>query len=216
MFIGHFAVALAAKRPAPRVSLGTLCFAAQFLDLLWPWLILGGLETVRIVPGITVVTPLDFTSYPYSHSAAAALGWGLLFAAVHWLRRRDGRIALLLAGVVFSHWLLDFATHRPDLQLWGGNPTRVGLELWRSLPGTLAVELALFALGAALYLRTTRPRDTAGRWGFWSLVAVLLVIYLLALFGPPPPSVAAIGWAGQATWLLVAWGWWVDRHRSAA
>jgi len=34
MFIGHYGVALAAKKAAPRTSLGTLIFAAQFLDFL--------------------------------------------------------------------------------------------------------------------------------------------------------------------------------------
>lgn len=216
MFLGHFAIGFAGKRPAPRVSLGTLFFAAQFLDLLWPWLVLLGIERVRIAPGITVVTPLDFVSYPWSHSAAAALAWALLVAGAHWLRKRDGAAAAVLAAAVFSHWLLDFLTHRPDLQLWGGNPTRVGLELWRSLSATLAVELGLFAAGLALYAISTRARDRAGRWGLWGLALFLLGVYAAALFGPPPPSVAAIGWAGQATWLLVLWGWWVDRHRSAA
>ena len=36
MFIGRFGVALAAKRVAPKTSLGTLILAAQFLDFLWP------------------------------------------------------------------------------------------------------------------------------------------------------------------------------------
>ena len=35
MFIGHFAVALGAKKAAPRTSLGTLVLAAQFADLHW-------------------------------------------------------------------------------------------------------------------------------------------------------------------------------------
>ncbi len=50
MFIGHFAVAIAAKKVAPRVSLGTLIFAAAFLDAVWPVLVLLGIERFRIVP----------------------------------------------------------------------------------------------------------------------------------------------------------------------
>ena len=63
MFIGHFGVGFGAKRFAPAVSLGTLFLAAQFADLLWPTLLLLGVEEVRIDPGITVVTPLDFVHY---------------------------------------------------------------------------------------------------------------------------------------------------------
>jgi hypothetical protein len=41
------------------------------------------------------------------------------------------------------------------------------------------------------------------------------VIHFASLFGPPPPSVTALAWVGQAQWLLVAWGYWVDNHRRA-
>ncbi len=44
-------------------------------------------------------------------------------------------------------------------------------------------------------------------------IAVLVMIYFANLFGPPPPSVSAVAWSAQAIWLLVAWGYWVDRHR---
>jgi hypothetical protein len=44
MFIGHFAVGLGAKRFAPRTSLGWLLAAPLFLDLIWPVLVLAGVE----------------------------------------------------------------------------------------------------------------------------------------------------------------------------
>jgi hypothetical protein len=103
--------------------------------------------------------------------------------------------------------------HRPDLPLVPGNDTRVGLGLWNSFPATLAIELALLGAGAWIYARTTRARDGIGRWAFVGLLAFLLVIEVANLFGPPPPSVQAIAWAGQAQWLLVLWAFWVDRHR---
>ena len=58
MFIGHFGVALAAKRVAPRPSLGTLTLAAMLVDGIWPLFLLLGWEEVRIVPGITAVKPV--------------------------------------------------------------------------------------------------------------------------------------------------------------
>jgi len=48
MFIGHFGVALAAERAAPRASLGTLFFATQLPDFLWAMLLLANIEHVRI------------------------------------------------------------------------------------------------------------------------------------------------------------------------
>lgn len=220
MFVGHFGLAFGAKgakRIAPAVSLGTLFLAAQWADLLWPTLVLAGVERVEIAPGATAVTPLDFQFYPYSHSLVALVLWGLLLGAVYKLvRRRPGlAIPAILAGLVVSHWVLDALTHRPDVPLDLAGAHRVGLGLWSSLPGTLVVELPLFLLGVALYARTTAPRDRTGSWAFWSLVGFLLAIYLGNLFGPPPPSVQAVAWTTQAMWLLIAWAYWVDRHRTA-
>ena len=75
MFIGHFGVGLAAKPAAKQTSLGTLFLASQFIDLLWPTLLLLGLESVKIVPGATKLTPLEFVHYPISHSLVAVVVW---------------------------------------------------------------------------------------------------------------------------------------------
>lgn len=215
MFIGHFAVGFAAKAVAPRVSLGTLFLAAQFLDLLWPVLLLLGIERVSIVPGATAVTPLVFEHYPVSHSLAAVMGWAALFAAGHVLLRRNPAAAAVLAALVVSHWALDAIVHQPDLPLFSGSATVIGLNAWISLPLTLAIEVSLFALGVWLYSRATSPRDAVGRWSLAALVAFLMLVYAGNLFVAPPPSVEAVAWVGQLQWLLVLWGWWIDRHRRA-
>lgn len=214
MFLGHFAVGLGLKKHAPRVSLGTLFLAAQFVDLLWPTLLLLGLERVAFVPGITAVTPLDFEHYPISHSLLATVVWVALYAGVYWLSQRSVRGAVVCGLAVLSHWILDLVTHRPDLPLYPGGE-RVGLGLWDSLAGTMAVELGLFVLGLWLYVRCTRALDRVGSYALWALVGFLLLIYAANLFGPPPAEAGAIAWVGQAQWLLVAWGYWIDRHRRA-
>ena len=109
MFIGHMAVAFGAKRAAPAVSLGTMLFACQLADLIWPVLVLLAVERVAVQTGVTVVTPLDFIYYPYSHS--------------------------------------------------------------------------------------------------------LVPIYAANLFGPPPSDGMSAAWSALALWLLVIWGYWIDRHR---
>lgn len=216
MFIGHFAVALAAKRAAPEVSLGTLFLAAQLADLVWPTLVLLGIESFAIRPGLTAVTPLDFTSYPYSHSLVALAGWGLALAALHFFARRRLLAATVIGLVVLSHWALDVATHRPDMPLTIGGSARLGLGLWHSIAATLAVEGLLFAAGVWVYARATRALDRTGTWSFIGLALFLVLVYAANVFGPPPPSVAAVAWSAQAIWLLVAWGYWIDRHRAAS
>jgi hypothetical protein len=215
VFLGHFGLALAAKRVAPAASLGTTVLAAQFADALWPLFALAGIEQVRIDPGITRVTPLDFVHYPYSHSLAADVGWAALFGIVYTCWRKDGRTAMWLAALVVSHWVLDVIAHRPDLPLWLRGP-KVGLGLWNSLPATLVVEFALFAGGAWLYVRATRARDRLGTVLIAAFIATLAVLYLAAVFGPPPPSPRALALTGLLGWLFVAWGYWIDRHRVPA
>ena len=213
MFIGHFATAYAAKRIAPRTSLGTLFAAAQLPDLVWPWLVLAGAERATIAPGDTAFTPLRFDSYPISHSLLTVAAWGAAMGALHFWRKRRPLDALVLAALAVGHWVLDFASHRPDMPLWPGGP-RLGLGLWNSVPATIAVELAMLASGLWLALLATRARDRLGRWGFAALAALLLVIYVGNATSPPPPSMEAVGGVGAAGGLLfVALAAWIDRHR---
>jgi len=216
MFIAHFGVGFGAKSIAPKLSLGSLLLAAQFVDLLWPTLLLLGIEHVRIVPGATAVMPLLFEHYPISHSLLAVLGWAALAGCAHFLLRRERVGAIVLAALVLSYWGLDAIVHQPDLPLFPGSTTVVGLNAWSSLPLTLAIEIPLFALGVWLYARATTACDRIGYWGYWSLVAFLLVSYAGSLFGAPPPSAEAVAWVGQSQWLLVLWGYWIDAHRRTA
>lgn len=215
MFLGHHAVGLAAKRIAPRTSLGWLLAAPILADLLWPLFLLLGWERVRIEPGNTAVTPLAFDSYPLSHSLLLTVGWAALAALVMWLFTRDGRGASVVAVLVVSHWVLDFASHRPDMPLLPAGGPKVGLGLWNSVLATVLVELALFFAGLEIYLRATKARDRRGTWLLAVYAVLMLAIYAGNLFGPPPPSARAIAFAALLLWLIPAWGWWIDRHREA-
>jgi hypothetical protein len=217
MFLGHLAVGFGGKRSAPAVSLGALIAAATLADLLWSAFVLAGVERVEIRPGATAVTPLEFTSYPYSHSLVALVIWGALFAGGYALLRRGGWLApLVLFVAVLSHWVLDVVSHAPDMPVTLGGSTRLGLGLWNSRPATLAVELGLFAVGLVLYARITRARDRVGSIGLWALVALLLLVYGGSFFGPPPPRVAVVAWGNVFGGLLtVALATWVDRHRES-
>ncbi len=212
MFIGHFAVALAAKKADPRVRLGTLVMAAQWLDLLWPIFLLLGLEEVRPAPGITRFSPFDFVSYPYTHSLAAALAWAVLFGGIYFFAKRNTQGAILLGALVISHWVLDWFTHRPDLPLYPGG-MKVGLGLWNSVAGTLIVESLMFIAGAMVYLRSTRARDRIGSIALWSFLLLLVLIYVLSLVSSDVPDQKQIAWGGLTMWIFVPWAYWIDRHR---
>jgi membrane-bound metal-dependent hydrolase YbcI (DUF457 family) len=214
MFIGHFAVAFAAKRSAPSVSLGTLFIACELVDLVWPMLVLLGVETVRIAPGNTAFTPLEFVHYPWTHSLVMSAAWALVAAALYFLVRRDVRTAMVVGAVVLSHWFLDAAVHRPDLPLVPGGAARIGFSLWNSVPATVAVEGLMFCAAVLLYAKSTRALDRAGRIGLWALIAFLIAAYCAAAFGPPPPNVQAVAWAGIVGGSVTAlWAYWINRHR---
>ncbi len=211
MFIGHFAVGFAAKRVAPRTSLATLIVAAQLVDLVWPILVLLGIEVVRIDPGNTAFTPLDFVHYPWTHSLVMVAIWAVVFGLAYRMRTGYGRGAGVVGALVLSHWVLDWISHRPDLPLAPG-AVKVGLGLWNSRPATVIVEGALFAAGLAVYLRTTRARSRAGSIGLWAFVALLVLGYA-ANIGSVPPSARAVAIAGVASWVFVPWLAWIDRRR---
>lgn len=189
----------------------------QLVDLLWPIMLLLGLERVQIAPGRTAFTPLDFTHYPITHSLVAGLGWGLLLGVAYLVTRRSPLGAWVVGVGVLSHWFLDLIVHRPDLPLTPWGAARAGLGLWNPVPGTLAVEIGLYVVGAAIYLGTTRARDRSGHYGLWALLAVLLVLYLTSAFGGwAPPGETAVAVAGLGLWLFVPWAYWVDAHRTSA
>ncbi len=215
MFIGHFAVGFAAKKLAPRTSLGSLFFAAQFLDLLWPIFLLAGLEHVRIAPGITRMSPFDFYDYPITHSLLAAGIWSLLVVAAYYALRRRARAAWVMGLGVFSHWILDFLVHRPDLPLWPGGP-RVGLGLWNSWVLETTLEVAIFAGGAWMYFSVTRARDNIGRYALCALLVFLFLGWVASLFAGAPPNERSMAWGALSMWILVPWAWWVDHHREIA
>jgi hypothetical protein len=216
MFLGHYGIAFGAKRLSPRTSLGWLAFAAEFLDELWPILLLAGVEQVRIVPGLMAASALDFVSYPISHSLLMACLWGGLIAALYNRLRRNHTGALVVGVLVVSHWVLDVPVHRPDLPLFPGSSVRVGLGLWNSVPMTIVLEAVVFIGGLLVYLRSTRARDGVGTWGLWVMVGMLVLFFVGGTFGSPPPGERALAIATLGLWLFVPWSWWIDRHRDPA
>ncbi len=215
MFIGHFAVGFGAKSIQPKVSLGTYFLAAQFLDLLWPTFLLLGWEKVEIDPGNTVMTPLNFISYPYTHSLLMALLWSGAVGFIYWLFKKNKTGALVLGFCVLSHWILDLLVHRPDLPLYPGDSAMFGFGLWNHPPIAIVLESLIFFAGVILYLRFTKAKNKTGSYALWTLIIFLAVIQTMNIMGPPPPDVKSIAIAGHLQWLFVIWAYWADRNREA-
>ena len=211
MFVGHLAVALGAKQLEPKIPLAAGVAAAFGIVLLWPIFLIVGLEQVRIAPGDTAFTQLAFDSYPWSHSLLAVALWAAIVTAAGKAALGTLRSGAVLGGLVVSHWLLDFVTHRPDLPLWPDGPV-AGLGLWNSVPGTIAVEGLLFVSAIAAYRSVTTARDRIGTWAFGGLIALTGVVWITQPWAPPPPSARAVAWSALIMWLLVPWAGWVERH----
>lgn len=216
MFIGHFGIGFGAKKLAPAISLGILFIAAQFLDLLWPTLLLFNVEHVRIMPGITRMTPLNFTDYPITHSMVMAMVWGILLGFICWLVTKKLKLSVIIFLCVVSHWILDLLVHRPDLPVMPGSPTRLGFGLWNWPFWATLIEAILFVGGVFLYYRATSAKNKFGQYGLIALIALLLISHIGNMVGPPPPSVKMIAWAGQLQWLFVILAFFVDKNRVAA
>jgi membrane-bound metal-dependent hydrolase YbcI (DUF457 family) len=214
MFIGHFGAAFAAKKVSKKASLGTYILASQFIDLLWPILVLLGIEKVLIDPGNTAFTPLNFIYYPFSHSFLAVVIWGLLFGLIYYTLKKDTKTSIVLFLLVISHWILDLLTHRADLPIFPWSDFKVGLGLWNNVFLTIILESIIFIGGVYLYTRVTESKNKKGTIALISLVVFLGIIYIMNIVSPPPPDEKAIGYAGLLMWLFVAWGYWIDRNRS--
>jgi hypothetical protein len=184
--------------------------AVQFLDLLWPIFVLLGIETFKIEPGNTVLTPLNFTNYPYSHSLMMTIIYALLFGFIYFAFTKNKKGSLLLGSLVLSHWVLDFITHKPDLPLSPFSDFKIGLGLWNMPIFEVILETGLFLVGVYLYFKTMKPKR---RLAFWSLIGFFIVIHFMNIFGPPPPSISAVAWSANLMWLFVLWAWWIEKNR---
>jgi hypothetical protein len=215
MFIGHFGLSFAAKKVAPKVSLATLFVATQFVDILWPFMLLLNIEKVAIVPGYTKSNALDFIYFPYTHSLLAGIVWGLVVGLIYWLLKRDKRGALVVGFCVLSHWLLDLLVHTADLPLSPFGGGKFGLGLWNHVAVSLTLETILFLAGVYIYYVFTKAKTGAGKWGLWSFVVFLIIFNISNTFGPPPPASMIALSATLVTLMIVIIGlaYWVDSKR---
>lgn len=213
MFVGHLAVAFAAKRWEPNVNLGWLVAGVTALDLVWPIFVITGLEHATVSPGATAFTPIVFDSYPWSHSLVMTFVWGLLLVAIARVAKVTPKAWTLLAALVMSHWVLDVITHAPDMPIWPGEGPKVGLALWNSIPATLAIEGALWVIGIGAYMQALSRKGQRPGWLFWAFVIVSTVMWASGPWMAPPPDTRSLGWFALIGWIVIPWAALADRFR---
>jgi len=220
MFVGHFAISLLGKRIEPKISLGTMVFASMLPDFLWCVFMIVGIEGVRFKPGVTVIPgmraldALEPSEIAYSHSLLMGLIWGGLLAIFYFSRRGDKRGAWILFAAVLSHWVLDVASHPPDMALAPGLDGRFGLGLWNSISATLMIEGAFWIVAIIVYVRVARAQSWVSRLVFWIPVVVLTLAWYGNITGPPPSNPSTIGFTSLTFFsLTLAWAYWCNRLR---
>jgi len=182
MFIGHFAPAFVAAASYSRgPKLATYFVAAQLVD--WGFFVLAmvGIEKMRIDPGATEMVPFDLHHIPYTHSLLGAGIWAFVFGIVIAIWHRDSLAGMLTAGVVASHWLLDWITHRPDLTLTGGGEA-YGLGLWNHPEVAMPLEVGIILAAFLFYIRRSRGPIAPPL----ILLLVMLAFQAINWFGPQP------------------------------
>lgn len=220
MFIGHYGIALVLKKAYNGLSIGWLFIAVQLVDIVWTILVLLGVEKVAIVPGITKVNPLDFYYYPYTHSLIAFFFWSfLVFIICYFIKNKSGlsrfKFGLILAFVVFSHFLLDVITHRPDIPLAGEESVKIGFGLWNHVAFSYILEAVIFIVGFWLYFKSGLLKTTKRKAAFLIFAVSLLVLNLINLLGSPPSDTNIVALSGLSLYIVIAlFGFWIDKQKS--
>ncbi len=218
MFVGHLSAGLVLKKMESRINIGWLFFAALFHDFLLGILILLGVEQVHIPTNFAQFHYLTFT-FPYSHGLAASVFWSVLafgityMALPHWKSAERNQAGIAMGLAVFSHFVLDWMVHIPEIPLLGESSLKIGLGLWNNLPLALTLEVALVVTGFAFYLFMVKPKTNHARYGIGILLLLLTILTVTGmLFGetPPPATGAAISWILEPP-VICGLAFWFDK-----
>ena len=205
MFVGHYAAAFAAKAIEPKAPMWALIGAAQLVDIGWSAFIIAGIERASVDPTLPG-SPLVLEHMPWTHSLPMALAWALGAAVLVKLLLRLPIWASAVIGLtVFSHWLLDWLVHRPDLELWIGGE-KVGLALWNYPVPEQALEIGLLGVTAAMWVATRKTLNQKA-WPAIAFLAILIGVQILPMLMPGQPAGpvgAAFAAQALAVYLIVA------------
>lgn len=184
MIAGHFGFAAMVKSRERAAPLWALMLATVWLDVVFTPLFLAHRETVQPIHagygGLVIHAD-------YTHSIVGMLALSAALGAM-FLPRLGRRVALVIALVSTSHWVLDLVVHRPDMPVLPGNVGKLpyfGFGLWNHPRAAACVELALVVAGAIMYWRAAMEVSAKeGRNGrLASISAAMIAAFgLLVLF----------------------------------
>ena len=216
MLVGHYGPAFALKGTERRIPLWVLFVAVQWMDVLWSGFVALGIERFRIVPGFTATNAFDLYYMPFTHSLPGAAALALILGAIvaAFFRVNRGRVLIVVALAVFSHWLIDLIVHVPDLALWDDS-YKVGFGLWNYFWLALTLEFAFLIAGAWYYARAVPSARPRGDVALWLFVGFMMVLHVVIVMLPTEPGslllVAAEAFAIYGILALLAAG--VERLR---
>ena len=217
MLAGHVATGLVAGAKFRRPSAGTWILAAVLVDLLVFVFVLTGIEQIEFLDGRGAARYFHPVEISFSHSLAAGLLFGGLFAALLVGAGYPRRIALIGALLVIGHWVLDVVSHPSHMPLAPGLAWRAGFGLWNSVPATMAIEGSLWLIALVAYARSAEMRG--GRRILYWIGAVLITLVWIGNIAGPPPSIPSTAPVASLVLfaVIVTWGYALGRssNRSA-
>ena len=175
MLIGHYGPAFMIKAIDKKVPLWMLFIAVQVPDIIWGILILLGVEKSSINDELSS-NPLVLSYMPYSHGMLSTIIYSLIIVGILLLFpyfKHNKKTAWWLGAAVFSHWILDFISHRPDLPIIG-NSMKVGLGLWNYPTLATIIEIGIFLGGAIWYAISVKGFKKWATWLFWGFVIIAI------------------------------------------
>ena len=210
MLIGHYGAALGLRSVSPTLPLWALFVIVQLVDIVFFVLSPLGIETLEFFPGVSGPLAMDLVAVPYTHSLLLNLVYAGVILAIG-VGVGHARLGAGIAAAFFSHWVLDYLVHRPDLPLTPSEDTKVGLEWWSPTVLGLTVELSVLAVGGTLLYRTIKaPHAQRRLLVFLSVMAVIQIGYMVL---PPLEPVWALAIGAQLLYAgLAAAAWWYEGH----
>ena len=148
--LAHFGFGFVFKRFLPKLHIVLLLVCSVFLDLLSVILMVFGIDNIYI-----------------THSLFAALGWSVFSFVLLYIIKKDLKVSLILALLVFSHWILDVITWPmkpvyPDsvgIPVLFNDSSIIGLGLYRTVIGAILGEVLFLGIGIVSYVWMKRKQS---------------------------------------------------------
>jgi len=157
MYGGHIGIALAGKGFKSTIPMWLLVLATQLPD----W-----------ADAAVCSAGSAGTSEMWSHSLPAVAVLGLMLAIPYFASSRDIAAASLIAMIVVSHAVADYATGLKPT--WPGGP-HIGLELYHRPMMDFVVEGVVIVIGWMIYRRSLAPEKRQTSPVTTLLVALMLL-----------------------------------------